>query len=154
MSLNESINDIRRVHQTGQDKYTYFLLAAAGAAIAFAIQKTEGMLLSWWLLPVAIATVLWAGSFFSGCRNLYWVQASLSANFSLLELHNGSHAQQPQNPDELATALRGVNKALSHNTSRAKLFGDLQFRLLIAGAIFFIAWRVSDMVRLTFCAQL
>jgi hypothetical protein len=149
MSLHKSIKEIRKVHQTGQDKYTYFLLAAAGAAIGFAVQKTEGLMLSWWLLPVATATVSWAGSFFAGCRNLYWVQASFSANFSLLELHNGSHSQQPQNPEQLAAAIRGVESALSHNANKAKLFGDWQFRLLIAGAVFFIAWRILEMVRLS-----
>lgn len=149
MSIDDSINELRKVHQAGQEKYTYFLLAAAGAAIGFAVQKTEGLVLSWWLLPVAAATVSWAASFFFGCKNLYWVQSSFSANFNLLALHRGSHSQQPPSPELLAAAIRGVESALSHNTNKAQFFGVWQFRLLVAGAILFIAWRIAEMVRIS-----
>jgi hypothetical protein len=33
--------EIYRQHRTAQDKYIYFLLAAAGAAIAFAVNQTQ-----------------------------------------------------------------------------------------------------------------
>lgn len=69
MSLDDAISDLHKAHQAAQEKYTYFLLAAAGAAIGFAIQKTEGLTLSWWLLPVALATICWGISFHFGCKN-------------------------------------------------------------------------------------
>ena len=55
MVEKDLIQQVRESHENGQEKYTYFLLAAAGAAIGFAVQKTEGLLLSWWLLPVAFS---------------------------------------------------------------------------------------------------
>jgi hypothetical protein len=39
--------EIYRQHRTAQDKYGYFLLAAAGAAIAFAVNQTQGAKLAW-----------------------------------------------------------------------------------------------------------
>jgi hypothetical protein len=57
MSVDSVISNLHKAHQAGQEKYTYFLLAAPRATIGFAVQKTEGLALSWWLLLVALATV-------------------------------------------------------------------------------------------------
>ena len=43
MVENDLIQQVRQSHENGQEKYTYFLLAAAGAAIGFAVQRTEGL---------------------------------------------------------------------------------------------------------------
>ena len=40
MSDNKELIDLYKQHATGQEKYTYFLLAAAASALAFEIQKT------------------------------------------------------------------------------------------------------------------
>jgi hypothetical protein len=98
MTIDSAISDLHKAHQTGQEKYTYFLLAAAGAAIGFAVQKTEGLALTWWLLPVAASTMCWAASFCFGCANVNWVQASISANYALLQLRKGSHPK-PAEPE-------------------------------------------------------
>jgi hypothetical protein len=148
MALDSYISDLHKAHQTGQEKYTYFLLAAAGAAIGFAVQKTEGLKLSWWLLPVALATVSWATSFFFGCKNLLSVQSSISANYNLLQLRQGTHPKQPPHPEFVAAAERGVSSALESNGNKAQFYGVWQFRLLIAGAVLFIAWRILEMWRL------
>lgn len=149
MSLDDAISNLHKAHQTGQEKYTYFLLAAAGAAIGFAVQKTEGLTLSWWLLPVAFATVCWGISFYFGCQNVVWVQTTIMANFNLLQLRQGSHPEQPPHPELTAAAIRGVESALESNGKQAQFYGIWQFRLLVAGAIFFIAWRVAEMVRIS-----
>lgn len=149
MSLDNAISDLHKAHQTGQEKYTYFLLAAAGAAVGFAVQKTEGIKLSWWLLPVALATASWGVSFFFGCKNLTWVQSSIFANFNLLQLKRGSHPEQPPHPALVAAAMRGVESALEKNGDKAQFYGVWQFRFLVAGAVFFIAWRVIEMARIS-----
>lgn len=149
MAVENAISDLHKAHQTGQEKYTYFLLAAAGAAIGFAVQKTEGLSLSWWLLPVAIATICWSASFYFGCKNVIWVQTSIMANFNLLQLRQGSHPEQPPHSELVSAAIRGVESALEENVNNAQFYGIWQFRLLVAGAIFFIAWRVAEMVRIS-----
>jgi hypothetical protein len=150
--VSNDLLELYKQHQTGEDKYTYFLLAAAGAAIAFAVQKTEGLRLSWWLLPVAAATVSWALSFFFGCRRLVWVQTALYANYSLLQLRTGTHAQQPTHPQELQAAIAGVGSALDKNAKKAQFYAIWQFRALIVGVVFFIVWRVLEMYRVTYAA--
>ncbi len=149
MSVDNAISDLHKAHQTGQEKYTYFLLAAAGAAIGFAVQKTDGLLLTWWLLPVGLATLCWGLSFFCGCKNVVWVQTSISANYSLLQLKQGSHPDQPPHPELVQAAISGVHSALTTNGNKAQFYGAWQFRFLIAGAILFIVWRVAEMVRIS-----
>jgi len=149
MSIQSAIEDQRKTHAEAQNKYPYFLLAAAGAAIGFAVQKTEGLPLSWWLVPVALATTAWAGSFYCGCKNLIWVGAAISANYSLLQLRQGSHPNQPPHPQLVEAAQSGTTKALYINIDNAQFYALWQFRLVIVGSAFFIAWRVLEMWRVT-----
>jgi hypothetical protein len=150
MSENKGYLELYKQHQASQDKYTYFLLAASGAAIGFAIQKTDGLLLSWWLAPVGLAIICWGASFFCGCKNIVWVQTSIYANSTLLQLKAGTHPEQPPYPEYTKVAISGVRSALDSNIKKAQSFGAWQFRLLIAGAISFIGWRVLEMIRLTY----
>ncbi len=69
MADNE-LMEMHKQHRMGQDKYTYFILAVAAAGIAFSIEKTTGQKLSWSMLPLGVAVILWAISFFFGCKNL------------------------------------------------------------------------------------
>ena len=132
-----------------QEKYHYFLLAAAGAAIGFAVQKTDGIALSWWLLPVACATMSWALSFWCGCMAIRWVNTAMSANYHLLLLGDGRHLRQPQTPIETAAAKKGVTDAIGISIEKASTFAKFQFRLFVLGAVLFITWRVLEMSRLS-----
>jgi hypothetical protein len=149
MDNNDLIQHLRESHENGQKEYTYFLLAAAGAAIGFAVQKTEGLLLSWWLLPVAFSMICWGVSFYFGCKNINWVQTSKVANYNLLRLRNSSHPEQPANQEELDNAVLDVKSALSENIQKAQFYYTWQFRFLILGSVFFIGWRVLEMVRIS-----
>ncbi|WP_446811240.1 hypothetical protein ACH50O_06670 [Methylomonas sp. 2BW1-5-20] len=144
--------ELHRQHQAGQEKYTYFLLTAAGAAIGFAVQKADGMTLSWWLSPAALAILFWGISFYFGCKNLIWVQTYIYSNYSLLQLMLGAHPDQPPHPELTDIAISDVRKAISHNVGKAQFYGIWQFRMLIVGALFFIGWRLAEMIRLTYWA--
>jgi hypothetical protein len=150
MSNNNDLLELYRQHQASQDKYTYFLLAAAGAAIGFAVQKTDSLLLSWWLAPVGMAILCWGFSFFCGCKNIVWVQTSIYANTSLLQLKAGVHPEQPPYPSHTVAAISGVRSAMESNAKKAQFYACWQFRLLIIGAVSFIGWRLLEMVRLTY----
>jgi hypothetical protein len=132
-------------HAASQDKYAYFLLAAAGAAIGFAVQKTDGLLLSCSLWPVGAAVLCWGVSFYAGCKRITWVQTSISANYTRLQLQHGSHAEQPPHPELVEAAIRGVTTAFNKNLSWASFYSRLQFYTLISGAVFFIGWRLMVM---------
>ncbi len=134
----------KQLHEA-QSKYTYFLLAIAASAIAFAVQKTTGRPLDWSLVPLGLAVLSWAGSFFAGCRNRAYFNSTLYANIDLLQLQDGSHPMSPRNPQEVVAACEGVREAANFNSSTANFWGHLQFRLLILGAVFFLVWHVFEM---------
>jgi hypothetical protein len=68
---------------------------------------------------------------------------------ALLQLRDGSHPQQPPHPEFTAAAIDGVHSALNKNVGKAFFYGRWQFRFLILGAVFFIAWRIAEMSRMS-----
>jgi hypothetical protein len=53
--MSEEIAEVYRQSRNAQDKHIYFLLAAAGAAIALAINQTQTATLKWSQIPLASA---------------------------------------------------------------------------------------------------
>lgn len=148
-AVKDALKELHKLHSDAHSKQIYFLLAAAGAGIGFAVQKTEGLYLSWYLAPVGIAIVLWGLSFYFGCKTLDLGQSAVRSNYDLLQLRDGSHPAQPDHPQKLAIAMQVTHEALDGFTQRATRSAVWQFRLLIAGAVFFMTWRLLEMVRVT-----
>ena len=146
----DMLQHLQHQHLEFGNKYTYFLLAAAASAIAFAVQKTEYAMLSWSLLPMAFAISAWSISFYCGCKNLEHVKTSIFANFSILSLQAGLHPQQPPHPEVLKAALEGANNARSTNINKAGGYAVWQFRFLLLGAGFFLIWHIIRIVIRTY----
>ncbi len=144
MSDND-LYDIHRRHHEEQNKYVYFLLAVSASAIAFSVQKTEGAILSYSMIPLGVAVLSWVISFYSGCERLVWLQAALRANFGLLQNMRGADPEQSSDPIVRAAEIAGVRDALESNIDKAAFHAKLQFRALIAGALFFIVWHILEM---------
>lgn len=134
---------------TAQSKYSYFLLAGAAAAIALALKQTESAQLHWRQLPLALALICWALSFFFGCRFLAWVQATLHANITLLLVEQGEYPNLPAHPDLRRAAAEGVRSAAEANAEGANRNARRQFRWLVGGSISFIAWHLLEMIART-----
>jgi hypothetical protein len=145
--MSNATHDLQRQHQASQEKYTYFMVAVAGACIAYAIEKAIGVPLTWHLSLLALSVIFWSASFYCGCKCANTVQALIRANASLLSLYAGDHESQPDTPELRADAIRGVRKAIDTNMTRAKLLNDWQFRFLLIGSVFFVCWRITEIVR-------
>lgn len=141
--------ELHKQHREGQQKYTYFLLAVAASAVAFCVQKTTGTKLTWSMLPLGLAVLSWGGSFYCGCKHVLWVQTSIFANYSLLQLQHGVHPEQPDHPQVLQAAMDGVRSAVKTNIEGAVFHGNWQFRLLIIGAVLYLVWHIAGMAALT-----
>ena len=146
---SENELEVYRQFRTSQDKYTYFLLAAAGTAIGFSVHRTEGMRLSWWMIPLGIGVLCWGVSFWAGCLHLQYMASSLYANIGLLKVQAGTHEHLPPNPTPLVRqiAAQGIGDAIASNSKKTAFYAWLQFRSLLAGAIFFIGWHISTLVQ-------
>jgi hypothetical protein len=128
---SEVQREVFRVLRESQSKYTYFLLAAAGAAIGFALTQTQGESLAYTQVPLAIAVFLWAGSFFCGCRHLAYVNSTLYANAEMLQIESGMNPQVGSHPQYIQAASQGIRKVIEKNSDSANRLGHWQFRLLI-----------------------
>jgi hypothetical protein len=137
--------EIYRQHRTAQDKYSYFLLAAAGAAIAFAVNQTQGAKLAWSQLPLACAVAFWALSFFFGCRHLTYVESILFVNSTLLNVTAGEDPQIGMHPQRVAVASEVIREAIESKSKSASRFARWQFRCLVLGAMSYLAWHVVGM---------
>lgn len=137
--------EIYRQHRAAQDKYVYFLLAAVGAAIALAISQTQGAKLALSQVPLGIAVLLWGLSFICGCKHLAYVECTLFANGALLKVQAGADPRTGQDPQLIAAASEGIRSAIDGNSSKAQLYGRLQFTLLVLGAMCYVGWHVFEM---------
>lgn len=144
--MSDSELELFRQHRAGQDKYTYFLLAAAASGIAFAVRSTTGAILHWSLIPIGMAVFCWGLSFFHGCRYLQYIGSNLYANFHLLKVHRGQGPSGPLVLWQAQAAAEGIGEAMKENQEIAGRHYDKQFRYLISGAVLFVAWHVLGIV--------
>jgi len=143
--VQEETIELHRQLRTSQDKYAYFLLAAVGASIAFALNQTQGLSLELSQIPLAISILLWGFSFFFGCRHLQYVSSTLYANIEMLKIESGRHPQVGYHPQVLAAASEGVRSAIESNSETSNNLAKLQFSLFIAGVVFYISWHTLEM---------
>jgi hypothetical protein len=142
---NESELEVYRALRTGQERYIYFLLAAAGAAIAFVINQTQSTTIAWSQVLLAVATLCWGASFFFGCRHLGYVNSILYANAELIRVQTGRHPQIGEHPQKIRAAAEGILEGIETNSQRASGLAHLQFRLFIAGGLMYVCWHVLKM---------
>jgi hypothetical protein len=142
---NENLLEIYRQLRLTQDKYTYFLLAAVGAAIGLAITQTQDSALSWSQIPLAAAVLCWGLSFIFGCLHLLYTSNALYTNAEQMKVERGLHPMVGNHPQKMVAASEGLSKAFEKSSTRANRNSQWQFRFLVTGAIFYIAWHIFEM---------
>ena len=143
--MTGTVREVYRSLREAQTKYTYFLLAVAGAAIALAVNQTQGAAITWYQIPLALGVLSWGLSFFFGCGHVSYVNSALYANAILLQVHSGQHPEVGTHPQKMAATSEGILQAFESNSDRANRLGNLQFRLLVAGAVLYVVWHVLEM---------
>ena len=141
----EAEREVYRALRESQNRYTYFVLAAAGAGIALAVRETSSAGFEWPQIPLAVAAIVWGLSFFCGCRNSALVSSTLYANLELLRVLDGQHPEVGPNQNLIAPASEGIRRAIEANSESANRVGHWQFRLLVLGAALYLAWHLLEM---------
>jgi hypothetical protein len=139
---NDRVIELYRHHATEQSKYTYFLLAAAASGIAFAVRSTEGASPTWSLVPVGLAVAAWASSFHRGCRYLQASQLTVRVNMDYLLLLQGEHPLAGREGWKIAAGSEALTEQQEKLATSAAVHYVWQFRYLVAGGLFFLAWHV------------
>ncbi len=141
--------EVYRQLRTSQDKYTYFLLAAAASAVALSVNRTTGATLSYWQTPLGLAVLCWGLSFYFGCRHIAYVNSTLYTNSVLLRVQGGTRPVAGRSPQAIAADAERITREMEANSEDANRYGHWQFRLLICGALLYIVWHVLEMARVT-----
>jgi len=123
------------------DKFDYFLLAAAGASIAYALNQAKGLALSWSQVCLGVAVLSWGLSFYFGCERLSFVRHSIWINIIL----NESLSETGLGPVEKMMIREEGEKAFSKVDAKGGKRSRLQYRLVIFGALSYVAWQVNEM---------
>ena len=123
--MGETAREVYRSLREAQNKYTYFLLAAAGAAIAFTVNQIQGAAITWYQIPLAVGGLSWALSFFFGCRHVAYVNSALYANAVLFQVQSGRHPEVGAHPQMMAAASEDIRQAIESNSERANRLGHL-----------------------------
>lgn len=142
---HETLRELVGTLREEQQKYTYFLLAAAGAAIGLAVNQTQTAALGWDLLLLGVGVSCWGLSFFLGCRYLEYLASTLYSNATLIQVQMGEHPRTGTHPGLIAAASEGIRSAMESNSNRANYLGHWQVRMLIIGALFYLAWHIQGM---------
>jgi hypothetical protein len=137
--------EFQRQFYASQDKYVYFLLAAAASAIALTMQQTSTSALTFWQIPLGSAIVCWGSRFVLGClnRNKHLETLMLSNDCHLVE--EGTHplvVGRNVNLKEVSIAMR---EQLAKDSKSLRKTFDYQLYFLLAGATCYLVWHILEM---------
>jgi hypothetical protein len=132
--MSEELRHLNRIYAEEHSKYVYFLLAATGAALGYALQKLDSATYNplVWFGLVSIAS--WLLSFLFGCKHLIAIKVAIFCNYELLKLDRSVHSHK---------LFEVTYAAIQSSNEKANSFFNWQFRLLAFGVVTFTAWRVA-----------
>jgi hypothetical protein len=127
-------------------KYDYFLMAAAMAAIALSLQRTEGLPLRWPMLPLGVAVLLWGVSIYCGIRSQLFRGYALADKWQMQLLKDGTHPEY-MNATEQKRQQRHQAHMEKHAQHAAVVDKATRWQriALMAGGILFLIWHVLEM---------
>ncbi|UPL20206.1 hypothetical protein [Alcaligenes faecalis] len=145
--IEARIFDTHKTVSEMRQKYVYFLLAAVGACIGFAVTQTSRLPLSIWSIPLAPALILWGASFLLGCRYIEQRANVITIRALLLERRqlelNNPNTELPPLPDTTED-LEAALKTLENRSSSSYKY---QLVFFVSGTCFFLLWHIADMWR-------
>lgn len=144
-TVSERELELYRQFVHGQEKYEYFFMVLAGAAMAFAVKQTCDDVLNMAKLPLGIAVLFWALSFFSGYKKRSYTLSIIYSNVELLRVLLGNHKEVGENPILITEASTGIAKAMESNCKISVFWAKLQIWFFFAGMVFFVFWHVIEM---------
>ena len=144
MSSDRSNDYLKQSHDM-REKHVNFLLAASGACIAFAVTQTRMENLAFVHIPLGLAILCWALSFWFGCMFVRHRSTTL--------LLKGTHQQLAESPTSTPSQLMIYEHAASNSegsfntfyNNRAGIGYIWQLRMFVIGAACFLGWHVWGM---------
>lgn len=126
----EAANKLQEQIQGSREKYTYFLLTAAGACIGYAVEKAAGLALEWKLAMLAVSLIAWGISFWFGCRAITRREYG--------QLYNHARLTAARTP----TDRFALDSLMSDEARASASSSRWQFRFFVLGGVSFVLWRL------------
>jgi len=144
--MTDRDRDLFAHHLSHLQQYTYFLLAAVGACLGFALTQTQGSGLSWEEVPLGLAVVSWGLSVWCGCKHIERGSLTLYANYALVQVQEGRHPEiSGYDPSLQSYAVDGIRSAAERHSVLASRFARFQFRFFVFGVLCYLVWHVLEM---------
>jgi len=138
--------ELQKQFKASQEKYIYFLLAAAASAIAFAMTQSKVEPLEWIHIPLGLSILLWALSFISGLRFIEYSTSFIFQNQNYLafkrELKSYSRVEAVKLLNEFKTRMSETNEK---QLQKMKFYSSTQSISLLLGALSYIVWHIFRM---------
>jgi len=147
--LRKQVDDIYEA----KDKYAYYLLAVAATAIAYVAHQTSQDALRLDHAILGLAVFCWLVSFYYGCKNRYLHISYLDNSFARSMFGLGVKMEKYANLKKMTPAVEKVVKELAgdmdaaakQNSADGLEYFPYQFRMLVAGMVFYVIWQVLIM---------
>lgn len=149
MPVSETQRELYKQHSEALSKLSYFILAATGAGIGFAVQKLDNQRLDGPGLVLMAGAILWLVSFILGLIALQQDVHFRRHSTSIQQLNDKTHPMQPPQED-LSIFLGMKNGWADTANASARRATRAQHWALALGGVSIVAWRMWEMVRLTF----
>jgi hypothetical protein len=137
--------ELFRALRAAQEKYDYFILAASGTAIAFALTQTRDQGLSPVHALLGAAILCWGLSFYSGCKHLLHASSILWSNAELVKTQDGDNPLVGRNQQAADYIIDLIRKSLETAADKSASASLWQFRLFLTGGILYIVWHIAEM---------
>lgn len=148
MAHNQT-TEMNRERRALHEKHTYFLMAAAGACIGFAMTQAKDLV---WMnehAALGIALACWGGSFWFGCRHILGLGGHLGANIELLRASHGLGEYSQIDPKWLREVRASLTEMLHNESEKGFRVARLQYLLLILGVVGYVEWQILLMLART-----
>jgi hypothetical protein len=131
---HESIEKLIFSSKATSEKYVYYILAITAASVAFSVNLTKDSSLNIIQIPLGLAILCWANSFYSGLQQIQKFERLADLNIIQLKcsIMKISFTQKQHNELESIQLLQSK-------------YRKNQNMYLILGFIMFIAWHVVKM---------
>jgi hypothetical protein len=131
---------------SGQNQYTYFIMAIDASGIAFAISRIDEKVFSWPLILFSLSVIFWAISFFAGIRFQQLKNENLLLEYKNMDIREedfpGIAGDKVIIEQESAKLKLQAEKA----QNRMHLMYNLLNYFMILGMISFIAYQIWEMI--------
>lgn len=148
MAYNQA-TELNKERRALHEKHTYFLMAAAGACIGFAMTQAKDLV---WMnehAALGVALTCWGASFWFGCLHIFSMAWHLGANIELLNISAGVGEYSQETSTWRHTESKSLKVMLNEESGTGFRVARFQYLLLILGVAGYVEWQILLMLART-----